>query len=455
MNNIQRKFLVSADIQRWLKKHMPKIHKTEQFYTVSNAQEACYFHKYFPDTYTKVMVDKHGNKEVISVSEEVYASHRKNHLGRVMVKTSYTVTIDGSTFVVEKYLKKLEGIYILIGYFQDEKACRNSETIQELQPFVLKEIDQDDKYSDHSLALYAKPMEYNLQRLFEKIDAFESPNLFFWQVPQRVYVRDGVSLVLYRNIRLLNYYKMSFQKKHFSATLHRLRVLLRRIATLLETFSELFNPKVHRFCIELLQRYYEETKVLRYLYFLNELCATRKDAKLTLYSELKSLISQEEKAVTQMLLSQPFVQMINILTREIDMQENQKYISLKREVKNVVRERLERFEMLLGKTKEGYDDEVLEMLYIFIDSLQTLIEDFFHIIGEKESKIIIEELNILFKPLREYRNCKERTVILNDIKAKSETKTLDIDPLLCEHEEILKDKIEYALKLLRGSKFYV
>ena len=455
MNNIQRKFLVSADIQRWLKKHMPKIHKTEQFYTVSNAQEACYFHKYFPDTYTKVMVDKHGNKEVISVSEEVYASHRKNHLGRVMVKTSYTVTIDGSTFVVEKYLKKLEGIYILIGYFQDEKACRNSETIQELQPFVLKEIDQDDKYSDHALALYEKPMEYNLQRLFEKIDAFESPNLFFWQVPQRVYVRDGVSLVLYRNIRLLNYYKMNFQKKHFSATLHRLRVLLRRIATLLETFSELFNPKVHRFCIELLQRYYEETKVLRYLYFLNELCATRKDAKLTLYSELKSLISQEEKAVTQMLLSQPFVQMINILTREIDMQENQKYISLKREVKNVVRERLERFEMLLGKTKEGYDDEVLEMLYIFIDSLQTLIEDFFHIIGEKESKIIIEELNILFKPLREYRNCKERTVILNDIKAKSETKTLDIDPLLCEHEEILKDKIEYALKLLRGSKFYV
>ena len=455
MNNIQRKFLVSADIQRWLKKHMPKIHKTEQFYTVSNAQEACYFHKYFPDTYTKVMVDKHGNKEVISVSEEVYASHRKNHLGRVMVKTSYTVTIDGSTFVVEKYLKKLEGIYILIGYFQDEKACRNSETIQELQPFVLKEIDQDDKYSDHALALYEKPMEYNLQRLFEKIDAFESPNLFFWQVPQRVYVRDGVSLVLYRNIRLLNYYKMNFQKKHFSATLHRLRVLLRRIATLLETFSELFNPKVHRFCIELLQRYYEETKVLRYLYFLNELCATRKDAKLTLYSELKSLISQEEKAVTQMLLSQPFVQMINILTREIDMQENQKYISLKREVKNVVRERLERFEMLLGKTKEGYDDEVLEMVYIFIDSLQTLIEDFFHIIGEKESKIIIEELNILFKPLREYRNCKERTVILNDIKAKSETKTLDIDPLLCEHEEILKDKIEYALKLLRGSKFYV
>ena len=82
-------------------------------------------------------------------------------------------------------------------------------------------------------------------------------------------------------------------------------------------------------------------------------------------------------------------------------------------------------------------------------------EDFFHIIGEKESKIIIEELNILFKPLREYRNCKERAIILNNMKSKSETKTLDIVPLLCEHEEVLKDKIEYALKLLRGSKFYV
>ena len=455
MNNIQRKFLVSADIQRWLKKHRPKVQKTEQFYAVSNTDEVCYYHKNFPDTYTKVTVDKHGNEKVTSVTEEVYVFHRKNHLGRIITRTSYSVMIDESTFVVEKYLKKLEGIYMLIGHFQDEKAIRDSKTIQELQPFVLKEIDQDDKYNDHALALYVKPMEYNLQKFFGKIDAFESPNLFFWQVPQRVYVRDGVSLLLYRNIRLLNYYKMNFQKKHFSATLHRLRILLRRTATLLETFSVLFNPKVQRFCTEMLQRYYEETKVLRYLYFLNELCATREDAKLTLYSELKSLITQEEKAVMQMLQSPSFIQVTDLLTREIELQEKQKYISLKKEVKNVVREHLGRFEVLLGKTKEGYDDEMLEELYLLMDTLQTLIEDFFHIIGEKESRIIVEELNILLKPLREYRNCKERAVILNNIKAQSETKTLDIDPLLCEHEESLKDKIEYALKLLRGSTFYV
>ncbi len=455
MNNIQHKFLVSADIRRWLKKYRPKIHKTEQFYTVSNAQETCSYHKHFPDTYTKTMVDDHGNKESVSVSEEEYASQRKNHLGRIIVKTSYTVMTDGSTFVVEKYLKKLEGLYILIAHFQDEKAFRNSETIQELQPFVLKEIDQDDKYSDHSLALYVKPMEYNVQKFFEKLDAFESPNLFFWQVPQRVYVRDGVSLVLYRNIRLINYYKMNFQKKHFSATLHRLRVLLRRTATLLEIFPDLYTSNVQHFSMELFQRYYKETTLLRYLYFLNELSATRENVKLTLYTELKSLITQEEEAVIQMLLSQPFRQMLNILTREIGLQENQKYLSLQQEVKKVVQERLGRFEMLLEKTKEGYDDEVLEALYIFMDSLQTLIEDFFHIIGEKESRMLVEEVNILFKPLREYRNCKERAAILNDIKLKSETKTLDIDPLLCEHEEILKDRIAHALKLLRSSRFYV
>ncbi len=455
MNNIKRKFLVSADIQRWLRQQRSNVKKTEQFYTVSYADEASYYHKLYPDTYTKVTVDQHGNEKITSVSEEVYVFHRKEHFGRIIVKNAYLVMIDESTFVVDKYLKKLEGIYILIGYFQDEKALRNSETIQELQPFVLKEIDQDDKYSDHSLALYVKPMEYNLQTFFRKIDAFESPNLFFWQVPQRVYIRDGVSLLLYRNIRLLNYYKVNFQKKHFSATLHRLRILLRRTATLLETFSDLFDPKVQHFCTKLLQRYYEETKVLRYLYFLNELCATREDAKLTLYSELKSLITEEEKAVIQMLQSQPFAQMTDLLTREIEIQKNHKYISLKKEVKNIVSESLKRFEMLLGNTKKGYDDKVLEEIYISMDTLQTLIEDFFHIIGEKESRILVEELNILLKPLREYRNCKEREIILDNIKAQSETKTLDIYPLLCEHEEILKDKIEFALKLLRSSKFYV
>jgi hypothetical protein len=455
MNKIQRKFLVSADIERWLEKQTFSIENIERFYIASDSDTECSYLKSFPDRYMKVMVDKEGKEKLYPVTEEKYVSASKNATGKKTVKETYTVTDNEETFVVSKYLKELEGIYIIVADFKDEKAVRNSKVIQTLQPFILKEIDRDEKYSERSLSLYERPMEYNLQKLFEKLDAFESPNLFFWQVPQHVYVRDGVSLVLYRNIRLLNYYKMNFQKKHFSATLHRLRVLLRRTATLLETFSELFDPKVKRFSIDLLQRYYEETKVLRYLYFLNELCATREDAKLTLYSELTSLINQEEKAVTQMLLSDSFRQMINILTREIERQDNHKYVTLKREVKNVVQERLEKLEMLLGKTKEGYDDGMLEELYDFIDTLQTLIEDFFHIIGEKESHILVEELNILLKPLREYRNCKERAVILNDIKLQSETKTLDIDPLLCEHEESMKEKIEYALKLLRSSKFYV
>ena len=62
MNNIKRKFLVSADIKRWLKTQLSNIQKTEQFYVVSNADEACYYHKLFPDTYTKVSVDKDGNE---------------------------------------------------------------------------------------------------------------------------------------------------------------------------------------------------------------------------------------------------------------------------------------------------------------------------------------------------------------------------------------------------------
>ena len=149
------------------------------------------------------------------------------------------------------------------------------------------------------------------------------------------------------------------------------------------------------------------------------------------------------------------MQMTELLTREIELQEKQKYVSLKKEVTKVVKEHLESFESLLAQTREGYNDELLERLYHAVDTLQTLIEDFFHIIGEKESRILVDELNILLKPLREYRNCKERAVILHEIKANSETKSLEIEPILCEHEAALKDKIAHALKLLRASKFYV
>jgi len=455
MNNIQRKFLVSADIERWLEKYSTTVEKTERFYLSFTAGKMCYYLKQFPDTYNKVMVDKTGEKITQSVSQEMYDEAAKNPLGRQVVKKSYTITMGDDRYVVEKYLKKLKDLYILIAYFKDEKVVRSSKVMPTLEPLILKEIEKDEKYSDEALALYMKPMEYDIHKLFDKIDAFESPNLFFWQVPPRVYVRDGVCLVLYRNIRLLNHYKVSFQNKHFASTLHRLRVLLRRTATLLEIFPDLISTNVQHFCVALLERYHDETKVLRYLYFLDELCATREDAKLTLYTELKSLISYEEQSVTQMLLSQPFLQMILMLSREVKLQEHHKYISLKKEVKAIAREKLSQFELQLVKTKEGYDDALLEELYVSIDTLQTLLEDFFHVIGEKEVHIILEEFNILLKPLREYRNCKERAGILNSIKAQSQTKTLDIDTLLCEHEEALKEKIEYALKLLRGSRFYV
>lgn len=455
MNNIQQKFLISSDIQRWLQKQTHTLDKIEQFYIKKDVDMQCYYLKYFPNQYTKVLVDSVGKETTFSVTEKDYISQRENHIGRKIVKNIYTVYIGDDCFVLYQYLKKLEGLYIFVAHFKDEKALRDSQTIETLQPFVLKEINSDQKYSDKSLSLYVKPMEYNLDKLFEKIDAYEAANLFFWQVPRRIYVRDGVVLVLYKNLRLLHHYKVNFQRKHMSATLHRLRVLMRRTATILETFEDLFNPNVGAFCRTLLLRYHEETKFLRYLYFLEELCSTRETAKLSLFSELKTLISEEEKLVTQMLLSKPFTHLIQILTRELYEQGHEQYVSLKTRVKKVVREELKIFEAQLAKTNEGYNEEMLEQLYSCMDSLQTLLEDFFHIIGEKETQIIIDELNILLKPLREYRNCKERKIIMDGIKEQSDYTMLDIEPLLCEHVKQLDEKIENALKLLRTSKFYI
>ena len=101
------------------------------------------------------------------------------------------------------------------------------------------------------------------------------------------------------------------------------------------------------------------------------------------------------------------------------------------------------------------DEALLEQLYASLDILQTHLEDFFPIIGEKEVQTIVDELNILLKPLREWRNCKERALILTQIKKHSTHPALGTESLLCEHETILEEKIENAIKLLRSSKFYI
>ena len=455
MNKIQRKFLISSDMMRWLKAQKYSRRKIEQFYVKANEGIECYYVKYFPNIYAKVLIDEEGKEEIFSVPEDVYVSERPNRLGRKVVKKEYIVVIGDETFIIDKYLKSLKGLYVLTVTFTKENARRDSQNMDALQAFIIKEINDDVKYADRSLALHVKPMEYDIHKFFDKIDAFESANLFFWQVPRRLYVRDGVALVLYRNLRLIHHYKVNFQRKHMSATLHRLRVLLRRTASILETFPELFTPGVQRFGKDLLLRYYDETKLLRFLYFLEELCASKDTASLALHSELQTLTFEEEKAVTQMLLAKPFSQLIQILTRELYDQENYPYLDLTKEVKKVVKSKLETFETLLVQTKEGLDDRMRNKLYHAMDTLQILIEDFYHIIGEKETRILVEELNILFKPLREYRNCKDRILILEEIKTQSENKTLNTDTLLCEHKEEIEEKIVYALKLLRTSKFYV
>jgi hypothetical protein len=454
-NEIQHKFLMSADIKRWVETQTYTLGKIERFYVKSEPDIIVYYLRNFPNTYLEVYVDNEGKERVSKITKEVYSKQRQNHLGRKVLKKVYRVSIDTEVFVLFEYLKKLEGIYVLESYFSGASPKRESKTIETLQSFVLKVIDKDEKYMDKSLALSTKPMEYDLNKFFEKIDAYESANLFFWQVPRRMYVRDGVILILYKNLRLIHHYQVHYQSKHYSATLHRLRVLLRRTATLLGTFSSLFNENVQRFATTLLMRYHEETKLLRYLYFLEELCATKEDASLGLHSELKSLTHEEEHAVVQMLLDKPFKQLIQIMTRELYEEGYHKGSTLKKEVKKVVKEHLQAFERLLEKTKEGWDEALLLDLYTSIDSLQTLVEDFFHILGEKETQLLVEELNILLKPLREYKNCKERENILLDMKKRSENSTLDITPLLCDHTKELKLKIVQALKLLRSSQFYI
>ena len=105
MKKIKRTFLVSAEIQRWLKKYESSTQKIEQFYTLSNGDERCCYHKLFPDTSTKIMVDAEGNETVTPVTEVIYLSQREHHLGRIITKQSYRVMLDTCSFVIDKYLK--------------------------------------------------------------------------------------------------------------------------------------------------------------------------------------------------------------------------------------------------------------------------------------------------------------------------------------------------------------
>lgn len=86
MNKIQRKFLLSADIQRWLQKQIFTLDKIEQFYTKTDENRAGYYLKYFPDTYIKIIIDSEGKEALQHIKEGEYISQAKNNVGRKVLK---------------------------------------------------------------------------------------------------------------------------------------------------------------------------------------------------------------------------------------------------------------------------------------------------------------------------------------------------------------------------------
>jgi hypothetical protein len=82
MNEMQRIFLVSPDIERWLEKQTVSVEKTELFYVDDN----CYYVKQFPNTYTKVIVRSEELEEKDTVTEADYKLARHKHMGKKVSK---------------------------------------------------------------------------------------------------------------------------------------------------------------------------------------------------------------------------------------------------------------------------------------------------------------------------------------------------------------------------------
>ena len=389
-------------------------------------------------------------KEETLINAGEYKKLKEKSIGKFLSKVIYTFEIEQRSYKLTCYKKHLKGICLLT-----MKTVSNHHThpCRTILPFVIRPIEQDERYREYNLVRYPKPKEYQIETHLAYLDAHEAPNLFFWQVPPDIYAYDGIALLLYKNARLIRYYQQSFLKKHFMASLHRMRVLFRRSLSLIEAFARYIEPSLLNDIGPSLRQLHDQTKRLRYLYFIEDLYISSKRSTLFLHTELKSMILEEEIKVVNHLNDAQMIHLIDRLSTPRQFQRKSDYLMLDQVAKEVVFMALGDFKKSLAQTDPEEFSDHSDLLYHRLDSLQTLMEDLHHIIGDRRLEPIKEEINILYKPLREYRNCIERQAILDEIAQGHPM--IEVGTLSCSRFEDTKEKLIKAIRLLKTSDLYL
>jgi len=178
-----------------------------------------------------------------NISKKKFKRLSKRKIGNKIIKTRYFFTIDKKNYELDIFKKRLKGLAFLEIEFKNKKQMQDFILPQILSKIVIKDVSEDNNYTNSSLALLSN-IPFKNQEIFESMDLFDNNKNFIFTFSEKNSIYDYLQNWLYFYFILLKKYAQLSIQNNNNEDLHQFRINIRRIRSLLAVYKELFDKDV-------------------------------------------------------------------------------------------------------------------------------------------------------------------------------------------------------------------
>ena len=160
MQEIERKYLLKPAILDFLQDYPSYCKKLSQYYTKVTPELSVRFRRAGDQYYKTIKKGKGAIREEIEkeISRQKYEKNFKKRIGYIIKKKRCFFKVESLEYSVDIYKKPFENLYVLEVEFANEKEYKKFVLPDLLQPYVKKEVTEDEVYKNKNLALFGLPV---------------------------------------------------------------------------------------------------------------------------------------------------------------------------------------------------------------------------------------------------------------------------------------------------------
>jgi CYTH domain-containing protein len=469
---IEKKYLLKEAISPLLQQKGVRKEPISQFYTKIEICKEVRFRKSAKRYFKTIRTGSEVRKVEVHkrIDKKSYLEAKSKKIGNVLKKDRFTLTQYHDTIAIDNYKKHLQNLRILEVSFKTLQAAEDFVLPEELKPYILHEVSDDDRYRNKNLALLGNPKKYpyNIYAIFKDIEQKRLKDISSVIFPEMI-VSDAIRIILFKiYTALLNDRDALLQKSDIKA-LERFRRNLKEAKVLLDEYRHIFDQtmykkvRLHLAMVEKTIAIDKDLSVIRANLKLLESAFSEKEVN-SFISQIDKRIEQEKHKVKHFFKTREFsiiFRQFNLLIKE----QSNVYTSYHSNTSTgevIKRSIHKRFKKLLSLTKK-YDkchdlDSYKEMKKA-LHKTKVLLDNFSYLYPQKRYRKMQQLLNTTNKKFLAFIELHKRSLIIK-MYIRNSNKDLQLQHKLIQKvqkkrkslEKELNKEIDQSIAILHKEK---